>query len=305
MLRVDRYKPRRASGAFNIRSNAFMNFRNPMRAAAAVFITLGVAACSADVLSPPTLDDAQITADVAASSGDAIASQVAGFNDNVAAAGSFSRVAPSYNVTVGSGSQPSFSGISPTCSYTSGRYSCSATTENGLSVTRSFAFYNGQGQTVQNWDATVVESVNFQATVDGTWSKDLVWNASIHRTGDLTVSGLISHAPQRIWNGTGTGDDQISHIGLDGVRSLTGTSTVTVTNVTMPGKDATSQIPLSGSIKLDVQYTAGLQGAGGAASKEVNTSVTVTFDGTNTPALQIGSLHCLLHLDTHGVDSCQ
>jgi hypothetical protein len=33
--------------------------------------------------------------------------------------------------------------------------------------------------------------------------------------------------------------------------------------------------------------------------------VTVTFDGTNNPALQIGSLHCLLHLDTHSVDSCQ
>lgn len=282
-----------------------MKFRNEMRAAAAVFMTIGSLACSADVLSPPTLDDAQVTADVAAASGDAIASQVAGFNDNVAAAGSFTRVSPSYNLNVGSGSQPSFTGIAPTCSYASGRYSCAATTENGLSVTRSFAFYDAQGQTVQNWDATVVESVNFQATVDGTWSKDLVWNASIHRTGDLTVSGLISHAPQRIWNGTGSGNDQISHIGLDGVRSLTGTSTLTVTNVTMPGKDAASQIPLSGSIRLDVQYTASLQGAGGNASKEVNTSVTVTFDGTNTPALQIGTLHCLLHLDAHSVDSCQ
>jgi hypothetical protein len=282
-----------------------MKFRNQMRAAAAVFMTVGVVACSSDLLSPPTLDDAQITADVAVTSGDAIASQIASFGDNVAAAGSFSRVLPSYNVTVGSGSRPSFSGISASCSYAAGRYSCSATTENGLSVTRSFAFYNAQGQTVQNWDATVVESVNFQATVDGTWSKDLVWNASVHRTGDLTVSGLISHAPQRIWNGTGTGDDQISHIGLDGVRTLAGTSTLTVTNVTMPGKDAASQIPLSGSIKLDVQYTASLQGAGGNASKEVNTSVTVTFDGTNSPALQIGNLHCLLHLDTHSVDSCQ
>lgn len=282
-----------------------MRLRNQMRAAAAVFITLGTAACSADVLSPPTLNDAQITADVATSSGDQIASQVAGFNDNVAAAGSFSRVAPSYNLNVGSGSQPSFTGISPTCSYAAGRYTCAATTENGLSVTRSFAFYNAQGQTVQNWDATVVESVNFQATVDGTWSKDLVWNASVHRTGDLTVSGLISHAPQRIWNGTGSGNDQISHVGLDGVRSLSGTSTLTVTNVTMPAKDAASQIPLSGSIKLDVQYTASLQGAAGNASKQVNTSVTVTFDGTNTPALQLGALHCLLHLDTHGVDSCQ
>jgi hypothetical protein len=281
-----------------------MKFRNQMRAAAAVFMTVGTVACSADVLSPPTLDDAQVTADVAAASGDAIASQVSGFNDNVAAAGSFTRVAPSYNLNVGSGTQPAFTGISASCSYASGRYSCAATTENGLSVTRSFAFYNAQGQTVQNWDATVVESVNFQATADGTWSRDLVWNASVHRTGDLTVSGLISKAPQRIWNGTGTGNDQISHIGLDGIRSLTGTSSLTVTNVTMPGKDAASQIPLSGSIKLDVQYTAALQGAGGNASKEVNTSVTVTFDGTNTPALQLGTLHCLLHLDTHSVDSC-
>ncbi|HJQ12353.1 MAG TPA: hypothetical protein VJ840_15075 [Gemmatimonadaceae bacterium] len=284
-----------------------MNFRNQMRAAAAVFMTVGVVACSSDVLSPPALDDAQITADVAASSGDAIASQITSFNDNVAAAGSFSMVAPapSFDVKVGSGSQPSLAGISPSCTYDAGRYSCAVTTENGLSVTRSFAFYNAQGATVQTWDPTVVESVNFQATVDGTFSKDLVWNASVHRTADLTVSGLISHAPQRIWNGTGTGDDQISHVGLDGIRSLTGTSTVTVTNVTMPGKDATSQIPLSGSIKLDVQYTAALQSAGGAVSKQVNTSVTVTFDGTNNPALQIGSLHCVLHLDTHSVDSCQ
>jgi len=276
-----------------------------MRAAAAVFMTVGAVACSTDVLSPPTLDDAQITADVAATSGDAIASQVAGFGDNVAAAGSFSKVAPSYNVTIGSGSQPSFTGISPTCTYASGRYSCAVTTERGLNVTRSFAFYDAQGQTVQTFDPAVVESANFQATVDGTFTSGLVWNASVHRTADLTVSGLISHAPQRIWNGTGTGDDQIQHIGLDGVRTLAGTSAVTVTNVVMPGKDATSQVPLSGSIAIDVQYTASLVGAGGSASKEVSSTVSVTFDGTNTPALQIGSLHCLLHLDTHAVDSCQ
>jgi hypothetical protein len=282
-----------------------MKFRNQVRAVAAVLMTVGAVACSSDVFSPPTLDDAQITADVAATSGDAVASQIASFGDNVAAAGSFSMVAPSYNVTVGSGSQPSFTGISPTCSYAAGRYSCSATTERGLTVTRSFAFYDAQGQTVQNFDAGTVESANFQATVEGTFTSGIAWNASINRTADVTVSGLISHAPQRIWNGTGTGNDQIQHIGLDGVRTLTGTSSVTVTNVVMPGKDAASQNPLSGSIAIDVQYTASLLGAGGSASKEVHSTVTVTFDGTNTPALQVGTLHCLLHLDTHAVDSCQ
>src|SRR4051795_9729945 len=188
-----------------------MNFRTPMLGAAAIILALGAAACSTDLSGPSTLDDSQIDADIAATSGDAVASEIAGFSDNVAAAGSFTTVAPSFNVNVGSGaSQPRLNGISPTCTYASGRYTCAATTEEGMSVSRSFAFYNAQGQTVQNWDPTVVESVNFQAQVDGDFSKDFVWNLSIHRTGNLTVSGLISHAPQRTWNGTGTGNDAIS-----------------------------------------------------------------------------------------------
>lgn len=271
---------------------------------AALVLASGAIGCSADLVGPPALDDAQIDADIAATSGDAVASQISGFGDNVAAAGSFSMVAPSYNVTVG-GRGASLNGISSTCTYDSGRYSCAATTEQGLSVTRSFAFYNAQGQTVQNWDPTAVESVNFQAELEGNFSRDIVWSAGIHRSQTLTVSGLISHAPQRIWNGTGLGNDTISHIGIDGVRSLAGNAADTVTNVVMPGKDASSQLPLSGSIVVAVKYTAALQGATGSVSKDVSRRVVVTFDGTNAPALQIGSLNCKLHLDTHSVDSCQ
>jgi hypothetical protein len=275
-----------------------------MLAAAAVLLALGAVGCSADLAGPPALNDAQINADIAAASGDAVASQIASFGANVAAAGSFSMVAPSYSVGVGSG-KPSLNGIAPTCTYASGRYSCAATTEQGLSVTRSFAFYNAQGAAVQTWDAAVVESVNFQAQIDGTFSKDLVWSASVHRTADLTVSGLISRAPQRLWNGTGAGTESISHLDLDGLRSLSGTSSVAVANVLMPAKDAASQVPLSGSITVDVQYTASLQSATGTVSKDVTRHVVVTFNGTTSPALQIGSLHCVLHLDTHSVDGCQ
>ena len=285
-----------------------MKFKNQMFAAAALFLAAGVVACSTDLAGPPALNDAQIDADVATMSGETVASDVAGFGDNVAAAGSFTMIAPNYSVTApgyNSASQPSFGAISPTCNYAAGRYSCSATTEQGLSVTRSFAFYNAQGQTVQNWDATVVESVNFQAQIDGTFSKDLVWNATVHRTANLTVSGLISLAPQRLWNGTGTGTESISHIGLDGVRSLAGTSSLAIANVLMPAKDAASQNPLSGTITMDVQYTASLEGATGTVSKDVSRHVVVTFNGSASPALQIGLLHCVLHLDTHSVDSCQ
>jgi len=275
-----------------------------MLAAAALMLATGALACSADLVGPPALDDAQIDADIAATSGDAVASQITSFGDNVAAAGSFSMVAPSYSVTAGSNGAR-LNGISPTCTYASGRYSCAATTEQGLSVSRSFAFYNAQGQTVQNWDPAVVESVNFQAQVDGHFTQGIVWTAGVHRSANVTVSGLISHAPQRTWNGTGTGNDTLTHVGLDGIRSLAGSSEVSVVNVVMPAKDAASQTPLSGSIGVAVHYTASLQGATGSVSKDVTRQVTVTFNGTNSPTLQIGLLHCVLHLDTHSVDSCQ
>jgi len=147
--------------------------------------------------------------------------------------------------------------------------------------------------------------VNFQAQVDGHFTQGIVWTAGVHRSANVTVSGLISHAPQRTWNGTGTGNDTLTHVGLDGIRSLAGSSDVSVLNVVMPAKDAASQTPISGSIGVAVHYTASLQGATGSVSKDVTRQVTVTFNGTNSPTLQIGLLHCVLHLDTHSVDSCQ
>jgi hypothetical protein len=285
-----------------------MKFRNPMLTAAAMFLAAGAVACSSDLAGPPAIDDAQINADVAATSGEAVASQVAGFTDNITAAGSFTMVAPSYNVNApgyGTSGQPRFGAVASNCSYAAGRYSCTATTEQGLSVTRSFAFYDANGGSLQTFDSTKVESVNFHAQVDGSFQRDVVWSAGVHRTHDVTVSGLISTKPLRKWNGVGAGADTVSHIGLDGIRSLAGTAVDTVTNVVMPGKAATSQVPLSGTIVVVANYTASLQGATGTASKQVTRRVVVTFDGTVTPKLQIGSLICTLHLDTHTVDACQ
>jgi hypothetical protein len=285
-----------------------MKFRNPMLTAAAMFLAAGAVACSTDLLGPPALDDAQITADVAVTSGDVVASHVAGFTDDVTAAGSFTMIAPSYNVNApgsGTSGQPRFGAIPPNCTYASFRYTCTATSEQGLSVTRSFEFYDAASQPLQTWDSTKVESVNFQAKVDGSFQRDVVWTAGVHRTRNVTVSGLISAKPTRKWNGVGAGADTVSHVGLDGVRTLAGVAFDTVTNVVMPGKAATSQVPLSGTVVVSANYTASLQGATGTASKQVTRRVVVTFDGTVTPKLQIGALICTLHLDTHRVDACQ
>jgi hypothetical protein len=170
-------------------------------------------------------------------------------------------------------------------------------------VSRSFAFYDANGGTLQTFDATKVESVNFQAQLDGSFQKDLFWTLGIHRSRNATVSGLISQNPHRVWNGVGAGADTLTHVGLDGIRSLAGNSADTVTNVVMAG--AGNYTPLSGTVVVAVDYTASIQGAAGTASKQVKTRAVVTFDGTQSPALQLGNLHCLLHLDTHRVDSCQ
>jgi len=283
-----------------------MRLKNHMLTAAAMILTVGAVACSSDLAGPPALDDAQIDADIAANSGAAVVSQIVGFNDDVTAAGSFTMIAPSFSVSAaGNPTGKASVGISPTCSYAAGRYTCAATTEQGLSVSRSFAFYDAQGNTVQNYSPTTVESVNFQAQIDGNFQRDIVWTAGVHRTRNVTVSGLISMSPQRKWNGTGTGADTVMHIGLDGIRSLAGTATETVSNVVMPGPNAASQIPLSGSITLAVNYTASLQGVTASVSKEVQRTIVVTFNGTQTATLQIGTLTCQLHLDTATVNSCQ
>ncbi|GAC1469703.1 MAG: hypothetical protein PVSMB1_18080 [Gemmatimonadaceae bacterium] len=217
-------------------------------------------------------------------------------------------VAPSYSVNApgyGTSGQPSFGTVASNCTYTAGRYTCTATTENGLSVVRSFAFYDASGATLQTFDSTKVESVNFQAQIDGSFQRDVVWTAGVHRTRNHTVSGLISMKPQRKWNGVGASHDTLSHVGLDAIRTIAGTSADTLTNIVMPAKTATSQIPLSGTVVLAANYTATLQTATGLASKQVTRRVVVTFDGTVTPKLTIGTLICTLYLDTHRVDGCQ
>jgi hypothetical protein len=278
-----------------------------MFTAAAAFLAAGAVACSSDLAGPPALDDTQINADVAATSGDAVASEIAGFSDDITAAGSFTMVAPGFNVIVsatGTNGQPSFAAVSPTCSYAAGRYTCSATTEQGLSVTRSFAFYDASGQSLQTYDSTKVESVNFQAQIDGSFQREIFWTAGVHRTRNNTVSGLISLKPQRKWNGTGQGSDTVSHVGLDGIRTLAGNAVDTVTDVVMPGKNAGNNIPLSGTVVVVADYKATLEGATGTASKPVTRRVVVTFNGTVTPTLQVGTMTCTLHLDTHSVDGC-
>lgn len=283
-----------------------MRFRNQMLTAAGVLLTGGAVACSSDVLAPPTISDSTISADVAANSGETAASEVAGFTDDATAAGSFTMLAPSYSLNVAGTGAAKSAGISPTCTFASGRYTCSATTEEGLSVTRSFAFYDAAGQSLQTYDSTKVESVNFQAQVDGQFQRALgTWTASVHRTRNNTVSGLISLKPQRKWNGVGLGADTATHVGLEGARSYGGTAVDTITNVVMPGKATTSQIPLSGTIVVASNYTVNFAGVTGTATKTVTRRAVVTFDGTLTPKLQIGALTCTLHLDTHTVDGCQ
>ncbi len=285
-----------------------MRFRNPMLNAAAMFLAAGAVACSSDMIGPNGIDGAAINADVAATSGDAVASEVASFSDNIAAAGSFTMVTPSYNLSAPGNlmsGQPSFGAVSPTCSFAAGRYSCSAATEQGLNVTRSFAFYDAAGQSLQVFDSTKVESVNFQAQIDGSFERDIVWTAQVHRTRNNTVSGLISMKPQRKWNGVGSGADTVSHLGLDGIRTLAGHAVDTVTNVVMPGRDAGNNIPLSGTVVIVADYTASQLGALGTTSTQVTRRVVVTFNGTVTPTLQIGAMTCTLHLDTHTVDGCQ
>ena len=93
------------------------------------------------------------------------------------------------------------------CTYNSvdGRFHCLAKVNgNGITVIRTFAFFDTTGTMMNHFDSTTA-SMNVQATLSGI---DTTANGAdtVNATRNLTATGLFgAHNTTRIWNGTGDG----------------------------------------------------------------------------------------------------
>jgi hypothetical protein len=185
------------------------------------------------------------------------------------------------------------------CSVVDGRRVCSATTDGGLTLTRSFAFYDASNALQPRFDPATTASINFQMSVSGTITRPRVTSTISHER-NMTLSGLAGTETERSWNGTGSGSENSTATGDRGTRTYVGTTKDTTTNVVFKLPRSENPWPQSGTIVHRTDATATFEGAQ-SGSRTIAHRAVVTFNGTSTATLQIGTRTCSLDLATKAV----
>ena len=256
-------------------------------------LALLLAACGDSGVGPrvSTLTETQISSDVVATSGDAVAGDVVDLLAGEAAAGlTASAPAP--------------------CPYdaASGYHVCTRTTANGFQIVRRFQFRTASDTPMQSYDPTLTASVNFLRTLDGsssgTTDAGIVWTRAVHQSSDRTVTGLAGPETQRIWNGTDTGADTTTHTGSGSSRTYAATVTQTTRDLVVSVPRTSTDWPLSGTITREISAKLSVNGARDA-TRTVTRTVVVTFNGSATVPITVNGIACTLDLSTRKVSGCQ
>jgi hypothetical protein len=263
-----------------------MDLRRTAAGMFAIVIAAGIVACNSDrAYAPPDtiLTDQQVSRDVAVSEGDAAASDL---------------------VSLGNSANMAAASLSAAeCAYGSGRWTCAPVMENNLTIVRSYAFFDAAGQPMKVRDDLTTSSVNFQLSVNGTVARDTTFSGVVHRTRNMTVSGLLGNETTRRWDGFGASADTNTHRSALTTRTYAGRSVDSLKAVVFAQPRTPSSYPLSGTMVRSVAYLVTSVGRGNER-RSVDRRVVITYNGTENVQLQSGSVTCTLHLDTHKVDNC-
>ena len=256
----------------------------------ALALAAGLAACADSTAPRNSVTDAQLTIDAAGDAGDATVLDLSQMIGSEAQAG----VAPASAATL-----LGFSSQTATCTYSPGvgRFLCpTVTTPEGLSLDRSYAVYAG-GTAQSSYSASATDSINFQTLLTGALVRD-VRSAWINHTRTMTVSGLAGTETQRTWNGTGVRSDS-AHVTENSVARRSKFHSVDViSNVVFRLPRSANPYPQSGSITHDITVSATIDRAGGQNTRTATRHVVVTFNGTSTAAMTIGTRSCTIDLVT-------
>jgi hypothetical protein len=268
------------------RMNTF-SFRRLLAGASALIVAT---ACSDSTAPNSRVSDNEATADLAITAGDAIATDVglliAGEADGMTFTTAAQRGGAALAATTG-------------CSLVDGRRVCTATNEGGMTITRSFAFYDATGTIQSAFDPATTASINFQMSLSGTLTRPHV-TATITRQRNMTLSGLAGAETQRTWNGTGAGTENSTATGDRGTRTYAGVAKDTTTNVVFSLPRSEHPFPESGTVVHRIDATATFEGAQ-SGSRTISRRAVVTFNGTANVPLQVGNRSCMLNLTTKAV----
>ena len=184
-----------------------------------------------------------------------------------------------------------------TLNASTGRFDCPPVTNNGLTLTRSFAFYNAAGVLMPRFNDTTTASVNVTTTETGV--RPTASGADTISGGrNLTVSGLAGHNTTRTWNGTGNRAVGGYYTDSAASRTYDNTEATMFTNIVVTLPRASNPYPTSGSIARQVNSVGTV--TKGTKSRTLTTSrtITVTFNGTEFVPMTVGSTSYTLDLAT-------
>jgi hypothetical protein len=239
---------------------------------------LAIAGCS-DTTEPSLLSDAEIEADLAATSGDAIATELDLLGETGAILG-----LPGFRVRAG---------LAP------------VSMPPGLTVTRTVTFYDAQGNVQEQYDDSATASIRIQESIDGTRQGER-FTTAVHRDRDRTVSGLEGDETSHIWNGEGTGLDSVTFTGEEGTRLAVESSADSIVELVFNLPRSTNPWPASGQIIRNLTTIVTVSGERGEVTRTLSRRIVVTFpaDEQGNVTIQIGERTCTLNLVTRRVTNC-
>jgi hypothetical protein len=169
------------------------------------------------------------------------------------------------------------------------RIGCDDRTRQGLTITRTCTYVDGNGVAQTAYDPTTTARVDVHVTVEGTIEREH-WEAEVSRFRELVVTGLAGTETSRTWNGTGNGAVSRSRHRENGeTRTYEMTFTTQFRDVVVPVPRGDEPWPLSGSISRNVRVTVS---GGPNDGRVIERVVTITFNGTRfVPIVVNGETH--------------
>lgn len=174
------------------------------------------------------------------------------------------------------------------CSYSAstGRISCDPVSNRGLTVTRSAAYQDVNGNSQSAFDTLTTNSINVQVTVTGTRTRRDNATSVVDDASDRTVSGLVPSSTERTINGTSRASESISGSDSTGPFTAVRLAGDTTVNVVIPKATTANQhpYPTAGTVTRSMQVM--LTRDGQAPTTNSRREV-VTYDGSTTAKIVI------------------
>jgi hypothetical protein len=190
-------------------------------------------------------------------------------------------------------------------SASTGLVTCTNTTHNGLTVTRTLKITTAAGGVQQKRDSTTNTIVS-NVTVNGTATRRDSSKSVVNESSTQTVTGLAKGSAQRTVNGASTGTETTTGTSRQGAFTARRVAGDTITGLVIPAPTAdTRTYPTAGAVIRSMTVTVTIDGQSPSTSSRREV---VTYDGSATAKVVIThdgtTQNCTLPLP-HGHLTCQ